>query len=290
MRSSYTESEYMRVLNYIENEGINYKNITNAHKYIEQIKKMKKKNGSLISPLTVKMYLVATIWYLKKSGLKLEQQNILKNEIEKIAEDNLKDVKQHILLGNQIDNYVEWPKVLKLYETMKQNYSRSKQSHVNFVLLSCYVLIPPRRLKDYALMHVVTNGNNLSSDLNYYIRNEKIFVFNNYKTDKKYKCQKQQVPKELYQILEEYIKKYNITGSLFQLTRKAIQLRLTRIFKKGLNCSVSVNILRHSYISFGKESGEFLGEEEEYAKKMGHSVMTQLDYYKSSKKIATQKK
>ena len=83
---------------------------------------------------------------------------------------------------------------------------------------------------------------------------------------------------------------FNITGSLFQLTRKAIQLRLTRIFKKGLNCSVSVNILRHSYISFGKESGEFLGEEEEYAKKMGHSVMTQLDYYKSSKKIATQKK
>lgn len=284
-RTSYTESEYERVLKYIERNGINYKAIKEIEEYIKNIRGIKKKDGKKISESTIKMYLVATHWYLKKNKENEKNQMRLKKEIEEIAENTKKEVKEHKLLGTQKANYVEWSKIMELYGNIKKGYNKSKTSHTNYVLLSCYVLIPPRRLKEYALMHVIDAITTIDNNLNYYVKKDKYFLFNNYKTQKKYKTQRIDIPIELSEIINEYIEKYKITGSLFNLSRKAIQLRLKRLFERGLSRSISVNILRHSFISDGKESGKFLGEEENYASKMGHSVITQLDYYKSSKKM-----
>ena len=184
---------------------------------------------------------------------------------------------------------MEWDDVLSVYNKLKLTYLTSFNSHKTFVLLSCYVLLCPRRLKDYALMYVKDNDNDLNVTLNYYIRNKSVFIFNNYKTSNTYKSQQIDVVPELALLLNEFIDKYDISGSLFiddisvneKAKCKAINGRLTRVFMKHSGKNISVNILRHSYISHMKNTGKILGKENRIAREMSHSSSTQNDYYKS---------
>ena len=56
------------------------------------------------------------------------------------------------------------------------------------------------------------------------------------------------------------------------------------IFKKAFNKYISVNILRHSFITHLEEIGEFktLAKRKEIAYQMGHSVSEQLKYNKNT--------
>ena len=286
--SETSKKEYTRFLSYLQNNNIDYKNIDDPQKFINSIKSLKKADGVLISRSTVKLYLVSTIWYLKNNKTIDTTDKIneimtqLKQEIESISKAIDNDVQTHKLLGTQSTNFLDWTEILKVYNILKTKYTKSKTSHTTFVMLSCYILICPRRLGDYAKMHVVSSEINLSDNLNYYVITSNKFIFNSYKTASHYKTQTIEINDELKNLLNEYIAKYNITsGSLFNLTEKAIQNRLVRIFKKYTNKSVSVDILRHSYITWAKNNKEILGKENNVAMQMGHSVSMQNDYYKT---------
>ena len=87
-------------------------------------------------------------------------------------------------------------------------------------------------------------------------------------------------------MLDGYIEKYKIEGSLFELKGGAIKDRLVRIFKKYTKKTVSVNILRHSYISWLMDNGKLktIEDRKRYAGIMGHSVSMQGEYYKDKSK------
>ncbi len=280
MATLYTESEYERCLTYILNAGIDYKSIVNITEYINNIKCLKKQNGVNISLNTQKLYLVSSEWYITKYNKNDEYSKILKKEISSLYEQIDKQIKKNILSENQQKNYAEWDDILIVYNKLKRNYIRCEQSFKTFVILSLYILVCPRRLKDYALMYIADNELSIDTDKNYFIPSADLFIFNNYKTLKHYGMQKIIIPKELSELLVTYISKYKISGSLLRLDRDGLRIRLLRLFKKELGKEISVNILRHSYISYMKDSGLMTGNEHIISQIMGHSVATQCDYYK----------
>ena len=149
---------------------------------------------------------------------------------------------------------------------------------------------PPTRL-DYGNMRVIKESDydDLSDkelEENYLVvksRNNKMFSFGNYKTDKTYSVQKIKVGKKLNSIINIWLK-YNKNGSLLLDTKgnPMSSNQLGKYIKKVFAPSgkdISVNLLRHIYIS-EKFPAEKEDEKEEVAKKMLHSKATQSTYSK----------
>jgi hypothetical protein len=108
------------------------------------------------------------------------------------------------------------------------------------------------------------------------------FVFNNYKTKNKYGTQEVKIPVRLRNILQKWSKKHTNEYLLFSekgtpLPQSRLTQKLNRIFGKN----ISVNMLRHIFISERVlEAAPALQKLEDIAEDMGHSVGTQQLYKK----------
>lgn len=280
MCSEYSVSEYNRFLDCLEKRGLNGRKISDIELYISGVLNLKKPDGSFLSLNTQRSYLVASHWYARAYSKNANHESRLKEEIERIRLKVDTEVKSNKLLGNQVNTYLSWDKIMSVYEKLGKDYARCERSHTTYILLSLYVLLCPRRLKDYALMYISADDINYDSKKNYYVISKNYFVFSNYKTSKFYKMQYISVPSNLKALLLEYISKYKKTDSLLNLSTKAIRTRLSRLFQTETGKSLGVNTLRHSYISWMKDNGKLNGNESIVSQIMGHSVSTQNDYYK----------
>lgn len=285
MRSTKTEAEYERCLGYISSANIDYKKIDNTMDYINKIEGMTTKSGTQISEATKKLYLSATVWYMTKTNQDVKKIEEIKTKITEIRNKLNKEVSTHKLIRNQKENYIKWEDVLDVYNGLKPKHKNSNTAYKTYVLLSCYVLMAPRRLKDFALMDVIeSETDDINKERNYYVKEGGYFIFNNYKTSKTYNSKRIKPIEDHKLILDEYIKYYNIEGSLLGLTENAIKGKLLRLFKKEKNKSVSVNILRHSYISWLRDNGK-LKENNNIWLIMGHSKGMQNAYYKMEQEL-----
>jgi hypothetical protein len=117
----------------------------------------------------------------------------------------------------------------------------------SYVILSLFVLQPPRRSLDYTQMLVVPMYNDaLDKTFNYLSLREKMFYFNTYKTAGTYKLQTVPVSEELFQLL----KKYRKSGLLLQNNEKAITSpQMTLILNKIFGKRVAVSMMRNIYLS-----------------------------------------
>ena len=147
----------------------------------------------------------------------------------------------------------------------------------NFVILSLFTLIPPRRIMDYIEMKI----NNIDTNKDNFIKGNNL-VFNTYKTSKQKGQQKIQIPKELKSILTRYIKLINdksdyllFNNKFQQLSTPNMTLKLNKIFGK----KVSVNMLRHIYLS--EKHAENLKEMENDFESMGSSLKQSKVYIKN---------
>jgi integrase len=111
------------------------------------------------------------------------------------------------------------------------------------------------------------------------------FVFNRYKTSKKYGQQKIEIPIELWEILREWIKVsksewlfHCSMSNLSALRSDQFTRFISSIFEKP---GVGVNILRHAFVSDTVLSQmPFLDELKETAYKLGHSPSETILYKK----------
>ena len=82
--------------------------------------------------------------------------------------------------------------------------------------------------------------------------------------------------------MDEYISEKNITGLLLGGTEHMIQSKLVRLFVKYLDKQISVNILRHSYISWLNDTGKLtITTRKNIAYIMAHTIEMQGEYYKN---------
>jgi hypothetical protein len=250
----------LRILN--DNKPI--KNIN----YLYSISSIKNKIDKL-KPNTRRTYIIAITSILrcltnpdKKPPKKLKK---LYDDYSKILDEyntSLKD-QTEITEGTKV---LTTDEISNIYDEIKLKASKNdanKQEQQDYLILSLYTLLPPRRNKDYIYMKVVDDySQELSKDYNYYDGSK--FYYNVYKTRGKYGEVILDVPKDLKTIINNYINKNNIKNDDFLLTNKnnndltkntnKMTLILNRIFKEKVGSSM----LRRSFLTnkYSKERDE----------------------------------
>lgn len=200
----------------------------------------------------------------------------------------------------QTENWVSWEAVqaklvelsgrVDLFKAHKTITPVEYHTLLQFVILSLYTMIQPRRNQDYLDMSIVKKWTDALPKTHNYLDNVKaptMFRFNKYKTAKKYGEQTVPIPAPLGDVLLTYFKHHpgvnsKMTEVPFLVTQdgapfnsaNAITRILNRIFggKK-----VGSSMLRHIYIT--DKYGAVKDEMEEDALAMGHSVSEQQGVY-----------
>lgn len=199
----------------------------------------------------------------------------------------------------QEENWLEWSDVEKVRDALEKKTSLlrnlrtsktlSDGSFTNlleYLILSLYTLIPPRRNKDYSLMRVVKKWRpSMTEEFNYYDESDQKFIFNQYKTAKRYGQQIEEVPDELADVLKLYLRFHPLRKeSQYPLLVNEIGEELhpvngiTRVLNKIFGKNVGSSMLRHIYLTDKYAGGERDGMKED-ARKMAHSVRMQQDVY-----------
>ena len=280
--------------------------ISSVSTYINQLKKIMLKTFKKIVPLktllnnykkiiielinepslnTKKTTLSALTVISEKYKTKTAYNNFKINMMDNILLHKSKE-KQNLMNDKQKQNWITWDDVLIIYDDIKDKYenifSRKKLSIDDllnlqkYILLSCYILTPPRRILDYSCMKI----KNIDKEKDNFIKNGS-FNFNKFKLSDKKTHEIIKIPDDLSTLLQKWIKLIDGKSDyLFfnydyqQLKGSAITKILNSIFKKNISCSM----LRHIYIS--SKYGNILDDMKKDSVAMSHSLNQQQDYIK----------
>jgi integrase len=194
----------------------------------------------------------------KKTALsacyKLSSNPLYKNAMLEIIKEYNKEVNKQEKTITQKENWATSDLLKEKFEYYKNHWNNKNSNFTNkqnFILLALLggFYIPPRRLKDYTNFKI----NNIDEIKDNYLKGKKLY-FNSYKGSDKKGLQIVPIPNELYYILKKWIKYNKDLGNdyLFtndkgeQMSNVVLNQKLNKIFQK----KISVNALRHSYLSY----------------------------------------
>jgi len=190
----------------------------------------------------------------------------------------------------EADNWISIDKIREVYDGLlakviaifNKNIAGDYPTIMEFwlvALLGGVAGIPPRRSLDYGLMKI--RNYDTKTD-NYYKAGK--FYYNRYKTSDKYGLQMIDVPKELQSLLKKWIKINNDNDYLlFSSNKKPLSSpQINRILNKVFEKHVSVDLLRHIYLSDKYKNIPELMDMEKTASEMGHSVNQAMLYIKKN--------
>lgn len=200
------------------------------------------------------------------------------------------DLKQE-LTDRQKEGMMTWEEIQKKYTDLEKEVvpllKREKLDKHQFtkvqlyVVLSCMLLIPPRRSLDWVAFKL----RNIDQEKDNYLLVEKrkpYFVFNCYKTAKQKGQQKEEIPKKLFQIIQAW-SKLNPHEWLLMNTKQSANInatQLTNMLYQFFEKPLSTSLLRHIYLSHKYKNIPALKEMVETADAMGHTVQEALKYVK----------
>lgn len=198
-----------------------------------------------------------------------------------------KEQSKQEMTKKQKDNWISWKEVMEVFaekeKMVKPLWGKKKltvgetQQLVEFVALACLVLIPPRRVTDWICFKL----RNMDKTKDNYLLGRKM-IFNTYKTAKSYGEQTVVIPERLRVIISRWAQinkgEYLLIGRKGeQLTQSKMTMMLNRVFGK----KISVNMLRHIYISDNVlKDVPAMTKLQKTAEEMGHSLETQMTYKK----------
>jgi len=250
--------------------------------FLKDTKKTKEKLDAIENANTRKSYLTAIVSVLNMTDAKMYA---MANVYYKGLLNNDKITTDPEMTDKQKENWMTWDEVLKIYKGLDDelkkitdiNATKSQRDLTDHLLLSFYVLTPPRRNDDYFLMQLDTNKK-IDETNNFYRPTTSQFIFNQYKTKKHYGTETVIVNAQLKKVLDNYIRLMGIQDGdylLFNGNRQKsniITKTLNRIFGKNIGASM----LRHIYLT--SKYGAVKEEMKKDAELMAHSV-EQAGYY-----------
>lgn len=292
--SEQTISLYKRNLKKLnQNKPIkNFNYLRNIDQILDIIKELK--------PTTQRSYIIAICSVLRDNikYKKIYNQYFLLlkkfNDDLKINNQKSEKQKQNWMTKEEIQNLYETKKedILKKIDSKRKLDPSLFEELTNFVILSLYVVIQPRRNKDYSLMKI--SNKTEDENFNYLIgmKSRKIkptFILNKYKTDKKYHSVHISIPDELKANIDLYLKfhpcrsklkdeNYNFyflvdkEGNGFNKSTE-ITKRLNKIFDRKVSSSLLRNIFLTSKYS------DVIDELKKDTQAMSTSVSTALNNY-----------
>lgn len=196
------------------------------------------------------------------------------------------------LSTTQQKNYLPFEKLLNA----RSHYKPGTQGNA---LISIYTDTPPRRSLDYQVMKVIKKKNKSvtqkyveslknQKDFNFVILDNKNrpmeFIFNNFKTVRSIGSQVVPIPVELSKTLQRYIATAQINNGdlLFESSRGKPYSNFGELVKKTFKAAtgknITVNLIRHAYITYYLGRKRTVNERKRLAKLMGHDVNTQSLY------------
>lgn len=285
--SEKTIKVYTDCLKRLDKHEINYKNPKSILNLVTEIQKIKgKSNSDNLSASALRTYLSSIVWFYKQANMNEELIHLLNKRIRSINSIKTKEYDENKLNDKELKSFIPWPQVLEVYDTLYASRYNSQLQFKKCITIALYVLFPPRRLADYSHMICVANDENLDDTKNYYVMQPKgKFIFNEYKTKQKYGSQKFIISVKLNKLLTEYVTKYDlINKELIGISEIDLTKKIKRTFKKFTDQNVTVNTLRHSFISYlvSQNKLQITKQRKNLSIKMAHSHVIQQDiYYKT---------
>ena len=201
----------------------------------------------------------------------------------------------------QEKNWIAWSEVEQIWDALKKKVETFKNNKeltehqyntlLQYVVLSLYTCLPPRRNEYQNMMVMKSATENSPTDKNYYDLDNKRFIMNKYKTMKKEGQKIIEIPEVLQSVLSVYIKHHPLIKG--KITKKFQPVNflvyhdgtpldkvnsITRILNKVFGKKVGSSMLRHIYLS--NKYGDVNEEQKVDANIMGHSVDMARDYIK----------
>ncbi len=273
---------------------------TDDYKFLKTPKNVEKKLEGLHYTSVRNMYNAIIILLMalnsdKKMDKLIEQYSELRDELNHKYED---EQKSGVISDKQKDNFVDMSEVEKMISELKSDVMKLKKkktlTKMDISTLRAYTLFSmlsriPTRNDASNMKYISQKAYKKLSDEekqqnNYLVneRNNMKFIYNVYKTSKKYGENVIPVPPELKPVMRLYIKlmDYKIGDTLFPMTRNAISQLLLKTSKKYMGKNISSTMLRKIYLS--SKYGKLKEEMEKDASMMGHSVdVAQSTYVKN---------
>jgi integrase len=168
---------------------------------------------------------------------------------------------------------------LKLVHKKIEPKTLTEFSDLLLLALTSGIYIPPRRSLDWTEMMVKGYYKKTS---NYILKGK--FYFNRYKTDKTYGLEVIDIPPELQMMLKKYITYLPSSQEYLFVNNKGAKInsvKVALILNKIFGKNVSINALRHSYITEKYKGIPALKDMMLTAQQMGHSLETALEYIKN---------
>jgi integrase len=236
---------------------------------------------------TKRNYLISISSVIQSTGKNKKLQEEYYSLVKKKNQDLSLKTPIAIKSEKQKENWLTQKEVLEILKKLnekvnsfKNNNSLNEEQYetlLQYLVLSIFTLIPPRRNKDYQIMVIEDDwGEDLTKDLNYLDLKNKRFIYNNYKTKKNYGIIYQYLPKELLEIINIYLKfKKESVRDEFLVDYKGNALvkpmDLIKVFYKLFYPKkISSSLLRHIYLT--SKYKDILKEMKEDSKAMSHSL------------------
>jgi integrase len=147
----------------------------------------------------------------------------------------------------------------------------------DWLLLSLYVLQPPRRNADYYMMKL---GMGTDKNFNYVDVDKGVYMFNNFKTSKSHGAEEIPIPDKMKPIFQQYLEMTGLKAGDFILfqkdTRRTSSNSITKALNRILGKRVGASMLRHIFLT--QKYGDVKDEMKDDAKFMSHSVNMQANY------------
>jgi integrase len=288
------------------NDDLPYKDF----KFLEDSKKIEEKLKNY-KENTKRNYLISVVSLLSlfNDNKKIKKLHDIYYDLMMKKNDQIKkEIQPEDLTAKQEENWMSWDQVKKVYKSLEEsvdkfvNNDTISESQYNqllsYMILSLYVLLEPRRNKDYQLMYIIKQYKKQADNnqLNFLDLTNRKFIFNNYKTSKKYGPKEIDIAEDLNNVINKYLRHHPLlqknkltANSLvpFLVNYNGAPLdkvnSITRILNKTFGKAIGSSMLRHIFLT-GK-FGPVLEEQKKVAGNMAHSVEQQKDYIKVPKKI-----
>lgn len=267
---------------------------TDNYKFLDDPKKVEEKINHLhyTSRRNVYNAVIILLLALDKDKKLIEEYGDMRDELNKQYQDEQASGK---ISDKQKDNFVDIEELYKMLGQMEKDIKPLKKKDTlnqnerqlikGYTIFSSLVRIPVRNDLAGLIFISKTTYNKLSNkekeDNNYLVqlKNNLQYIFNEYKTSKKYKENVIDIPKDLQKILRQYIKfnNYKVGDVIFPISKNGLTQLLTKYSMKYMNKKISSTMIRKSYLS--SKYSTMKKEMEKDSKIMGHSVQTAQKVY-----------
>tara|TARA_B110000908_G_scaffold131960_1_gene155337 strand:- start:414 stop:1229 length:816 start_codon:yes stop_codon:yes gene_type:complete len=177
------------------------------------------------------------------------------------------------------ENYMAWSDILSLVDVRRGLKNKDVHSHMIYVLLSLYTLLPPQRGQVYYNCYIdkdVDNSNMIDTI-------QKKLIIKQHKTMRTYGSISLDIPDELNTILLEWTPNCIDNRLLSTVRGKEVSgTSFTNLMYIIFGKKISTDMIRKIYVTEKLKSIRSLAEREKLANDMGHSVVMQEFMYNKS--------